>query len=52
MESDPDGFPTREDAEEYLAIRGGSANKVKNMADTEDNAFKLNNAEQLQNALQ
>jgi hypothetical protein len=42
MESDPDGFPSREDAEEYLSVRGGSANKVKNMSDTEDNAFKLN----------
>ena len=42
MHSDPDGFPTREDAEEYLAERGASASKVKNLADTEDNAFKLN----------
>ena len=43
MENDPDGFRTREDAEEYLAIRQASANTVKNLSDTEDNAFKLNN---------
>ena len=39
MSKDPDGFPTREDAEKHIAERQLSANSVKKIADTEDNMF-------------
>tara|TARA_Y100001973_G_C5209214_1_gene344219 strand:- start:8415 stop:9746 length:1332 start_codon:yes stop_codon:yes gene_type:complete len=39
MSKDPDGFPTREDAEKHIAERQMSANSVRKLADTEDNMF-------------
>ena len=41
METDPDRFPDRPSAEEYLAERKRTQTNVKKLADTEDNLFNL-----------
>ena len=43
MEYDPDGFPTREDAEVYLAERKKSVTVVREQSTNENNIFKLGN---------
>ena len=40
MHYDPDGFPTREDAEEYLALRKKSTNIVKEQGTNSNNMFQ------------
>ena len=42
MAHDPDGFPTREEAELYLAERKTSANNVKLQSNDKESAFKMN----------
>ena len=41
MAHDPDGFPTREDAEKYLAERKMSMGNIKMQSNNKENAFKL-----------
>ena len=41
MAKDPDGFPSREDAEKYLAERKTSVNNVKIQSNNKESAFKL-----------
>lgn len=41
MENDPDRFPDRQSAEEYLAERKMTQTTVKKLADTEDNLFNI-----------
>ena len=41
MQYDPDGFPTREDAEEYLALRRKSVTTIKEQGTNENNIFQL-----------
>ena len=43
MQNDPDGFPTREDAEEYLAERKKSNGIVKEKGTNEGSIFSLGN---------
>ena len=41
MHYDPDGFPTREDAQAYLVERKKVANGIKEQGTNEGNIFKI-----------